>query len=96
MIYSMLVPILFPVIAGLFLLVMKEPKKRKVLLGITEAALLATGAFVVHALFRVNGKDVILFRLTVAIYGSSVSGLDSGGIFRIFLYETGGRNRWKI
>ena len=67
MIYSMLVPILFPVIAGLFLLVMKEPKKRKVLLGITEAALLATGAFVVHALFRVNGKDVILFRLTVSL-----------------------------
>lgn len=64
---SMLFPILFPIIAGLFLLVMKEPKNRKALLGITGGALLVTGAFVAHVMFRANGKDVILFWLTASL-----------------------------
>ena len=43
MIYIMLFPIVFPIVAGLLLLVMKEPKNRKKLTGLVGAALLVTG-----------------------------------------------------
>lgn len=62
--YTMLFPILFPIIAGLLLLAMKKTKNRRALLGITGGALLVTGASVVYALAYARGKDVILFWLT--------------------------------
>lgn len=67
MIYTMLFPILFPMAAGFLLLVMKEPENRRILTGITGAALLITGISIVYALFCVNGEAMILFRLTMTL-----------------------------
>lgn len=67
MIYTMLFPILFPIAAGFLLLAMKEPENRRVLTGMTGAALIITGISIVYALFCVNGEAMILFRLTVAL-----------------------------
>ncbi len=67
MIYIMLFPIFFPIAAGLFLLVMKEPEDRRILTGITGAALVMTGASVAYALFHVSGEAIILFRFTVTL-----------------------------
>lgn len=64
MIYTMVFPILFPIIAGLFLLVMKEPENRKILTGMMGAALLISGGSMVYALLRIRGEAVILFHLT--------------------------------
>ena len=67
MIYTMIFPILFPIIAGLFLLVIKEPGDRRVLTGIAGAALLISGGSMVYALLRIDGEAVILFHLTSAL-----------------------------
>ena len=67
MIYIMLFPIVFPIVAGLLLLVMKEPKNRKILTGLVGAALLIAGSSVVYALMHVNGQAVILFYLTLSL-----------------------------
>lgn len=67
MIYTMVFPILFPIIAGFFLLVMKEPENRKILTGMTGAALLISGGSIVYALLSVEGEAVILFHLTSAL-----------------------------
>ena len=67
MIYIMLFPIFFPIAAGLFLLFMKEPEDRKVLIGITGTALAITGVSAAYALFHVNGEAIILFYFTVTL-----------------------------
>ena len=67
MIYIMLFPIFFPIDAGLFLLFMKEPEDRKVLIGITGTALAITGVSAAYALFHVNGEAIILFYFTVTL-----------------------------
>ena len=67
MIYTMLFPVFFPIAAGLFLLVIREPEDRKVLTGITGMALAITGASVAYALFHVNGEAVLLFQFTVTL-----------------------------
>lgn len=67
MINTMVFPILFPIIAGLFLLVMKEPGNRKVLTGMTGAALLISGGSMVYVLLRADWESVILFNLTSAL-----------------------------
>lgn len=67
MIYTMLFPILFPIAAGFFLLVMKEPENRNILIGITGTALLITGISAVYALFHIDGEAVILFRFAVTL-----------------------------
>ncbi len=67
MINTMVFPILFPIIAGLFLLVIKEPGNRKVLTGMTGAALLISGGSMVYALLRADWESVILFNLTSAL-----------------------------
>lgn len=67
MINTMVFPILFPIIAGLFLLVMKEPGNRKVLTGMTGAALLISGGSMVYVLLRADWEAVILFHLTSAL-----------------------------
>lgn len=67
MIDTMVFPILFPIIAGFFLLVMKEPENRKILTGMTGAALLISGGSIVYALLSVEGEAVILFHLTSAL-----------------------------
>lgn len=67
MVVNMLFPILFPLIAGFFLLVMKEPKNRNVLVGIAGAALGIAGGSAVYALCRVRGQDAILFSLSKAL-----------------------------
>lgn len=64
MIYTMIFPILFPIITGFLLLVIKEPENRKVLTGMTGAALLISGGSMVYALFCTDGEAVILFYLT--------------------------------
>ena len=63
MMVAMLFPIIFPIITGFLLLVMKEPKSRKLLLGMTGASLVVTGCSVVYALFHVKDQEVLLFRL---------------------------------
>lgn len=67
MIYIMLFPIFFPIAAGLFLLFMKEPEDRSVLIGITGTALAITGASAAYALFHVNGEAILLFHFTVTL-----------------------------
>ena len=67
MIYIMLFPIFFPIAAGLFLLFMKEPEDRRVLIGITGTALAITGASAAYALFHVNGEAILLFHFTVTL-----------------------------
>ncbi len=67
MIYIMLFPIFFPIAAGLFLLFMKEPEDRKVLIGITGTALAITGTSAAYALFHVNGEAILLFHFTVTL-----------------------------
>lgn len=67
MINTMVFPILFPIIAGLFLLVIKEPGNRKVLTGMTGAALLISSGSMVYVLLRADWESVILFNLTSAL-----------------------------
>lgn len=67
MMVTMLFPIIFPVIAGFLLLVMKEPKNRKLLLVVTGVSLVITGCSVVYALFHVKDQAVILFQLSKAL-----------------------------
>lgn len=67
MIYTILFPIVFPIAAGLLLLVMKEPENRKILTGITGAALLITGCAVGYALFHVKDQEILLFQLTATL-----------------------------
>ena len=67
MMVAMLFPIIFPIIAGLLLLVMKEPKNRKLLTGVTGVSLVITGCSVVYALFHTKNQAVILFQLSKAL-----------------------------
>ncbi len=67
MMVAMLFPIIFPIITGFLLLVMKEPKSRKLLLGMTGASLVVTGCSVVYALFHVKDQEVLLFWLSEAL-----------------------------
>lgn len=67
MMYTMLFPIVFPIMIGFLLLIMKEPKNRKILLGITGTALTVTGMSVLYSLFTIHGQAVVLFRLTTTL-----------------------------
>lgn len=83
MIFTMVSPIVFPIMVGLVLLIMKKPKNRNVLLGIAGAGLLITGGLVANALLRVSGEAVTLFQLTetLPIYLKP----DSLGILFVFI-----------
>lgn len=67
MMFTMLFPIIFPIVAGFFLLAIKEPKNRKLLTGMVGSVLLITGCSVTYALFHINGQAVILFQLSKAL-----------------------------
>lgn len=64
MMVTIVSPIVFPIVIGLLLLIMKKPKNRNVLLGITGAGLLITGGLVVRVLLHISGEAVVLFYLT--------------------------------
>ena len=61
MIYLLLLPVLFPILAGVLLLVMKKPENRNVLLSITGIALIVTDVLAVLALVKGFGEQVVLF-----------------------------------
>lgn len=60
----MLFPILFPIAAGILLLMMKQPKSRKVLLCIVGVSLLVTGALVLFTLMNGSEEGYTLFYIT--------------------------------
>ncbi len=62
--FTMLFPIVFPIAAGIILLVMKEPESRKLLTGFAGVSLAVTGALAMYAIFHEEGQAVILFQLT--------------------------------
>lgn len=62
--FTMLFPIVFPIAAGIILLVMKEPESRKLLTGFAGVSLAVTGALAMYAIFHGEGQAVILFQLT--------------------------------
>lgn len=66
----MQMPIVFPIMVGLVLLLMKETKNRKLLLGITGTGLVVTGISVIYSIFIMsvkNTEDVVLFQLTTTL-----------------------------
>lgn len=64
MIYFMLLPILFPILMGVYLLVRKEMKNRKSLLIIVGAALMINVILGLSAIFLTKGEMLLLFNLT--------------------------------
>lgn len=67
MMFTMLFPIIFPIVAGFLLLVMKEPENRKLMTGLTGVSLVITGCSAMYALFHANGQAVIIFHLSKAL-----------------------------
>lgn len=59
----LLVPILLPILSGIAILLMKESKNRKLLIGFTAASLLLTGIFVIVMITQEN-NTFTLFYLT--------------------------------
>lgn len=62
----LMIPIVLPILCGIFLLVMKEPASRKVLTGYVTAVLLLTGAAVLYAVSR-PVEAFTLFNLTQSL-----------------------------
>ena len=61
--YILLVPVFFPILAGIVLLMKKEYQKRSSMLLYVGAVLLITGIFAVYGIFRIT-EGVTLFHLT--------------------------------
>ena len=61
--YMLLVPVFFPILAGIVLLMKKEYQKRSSMLLYVGAVLLITGIFAVYGIFRIT-EGVTLFHLT--------------------------------
>ena len=62
--YFILLPIVFPVLSGIFLLVRGEMKSRKNLLAVTGGLLVITALLAVLALAFGRGEMLLLFDLT--------------------------------
>lgn len=62
--YDMLLPVFFPIVAGIFLLIRKEMKERKNLLVFAATAFLLEAMLVILALCMQGGETVTLFYLT--------------------------------
>lgn len=61
--YMLLVPVFFPILAGIVLLLKKEYQNRSSMLLYVGAALLITGAFALYGIFGIT-EGVTLFQLT--------------------------------
>lgn len=64
MIYFILLPILFPILMGVYLLVRKEMKNRKNLLITVGVSLIITVILGLSAIFLIKGRGLLLFHLT--------------------------------
>lgn len=62
--YLMLLPILFPILMGIMLLVIKEMKNRKNLLIIVGVSLIVTALLGISAIALTKGEMLLLFNLT--------------------------------
>lgn len=67
MIYFMLLPILFPILAGVYLLVRKEMKNRQSLLIVTGVSLAVTSLLGVLSIVLAGGEMLLLFNLTQSL-----------------------------
>lgn len=65
--YFMLLPILFPILAGIYLLVRKEMKSRRTLLIITGVSLAVTALSGVLSIVLTGGEMLLLFNLTQSL-----------------------------
>ncbi len=64
MIYFMLLPILFPILMGIYILVRREMKNRQALLITTGVSLIITALLGLLAIIMVRGEMLLLFNLT--------------------------------
>ena len=62
--YYMLLSIFFPILAGIFLLALREMKVRKNLLCLTGTFLILEAVLVILALCMSRGEMLLLFNLT--------------------------------
>ena len=62
--YFVLLPILFPILSGIFLLVRKEMKNRQSLLITVGAALVITTVLAITAMLTVRDEIFLVFNLT--------------------------------
>ena len=95
--FILLVPILFPVIAGVFLLWKREFQKRRSLLIFVGAVLLLTGAFAAVGIlggerrftaFYLTEELPVFFKLDEqAVCVAGDGRLDSGRLFFVCIYE---------
>lgn len=67
MIYLMLLPILFPILMGIYLLVRKEMKSRQALLITTGISLIITALSGLLAIILARGEMLLLFNLTATL-----------------------------
>lgn len=78
MTYLMLLPIIFPILMGVYLLVRKEMKNRQALLITMGASLIATALFGILAIVFTRGEMFLLFNLTEVL--PIIFRIDSMGI----------------